>query len=178
MLKKFRNPSDGEEYTAYVDTTAPPVTADDDRERMLAHLRVNPCGPLDYANLGPTQIVALCGNLYQECFVSMMSSPYMEGPEAKRRAGDEWRAILPDITDRRTTLAYIACVAWGAKMGILTTLEVKTMMYLAQTQLSVLKTSGQLDPPPPNPTGNLFDQSTEPQHTMEPTRAQMKRGAK
>jgi hypothetical protein len=48
-------------------------------------------------------------------------------------------AHMPLLTSRNNVRAYIACVAAGIPLGILTTSEANQMLYLAQTALSAWK---------------------------------------
>lgn len=50
-----------------------------------------------------------------------------------------WRATLPDLLDRHSAQQYVACIAWGMKYGLLDANTAKSMMYVAQNLLTVLR---------------------------------------
>jgi hypothetical protein len=103
----------------------------------------------DYKGRGIADIVAMAMKEYGDELVLRLDQGWDTEP-AKRKAAEVWRAVLPDLTDRTTILAYIACVSWGMRMQLLTAVDAKTMIFLAQTQLSALKSIPQ--PAPPKPT--------------------------
>jgi hypothetical protein len=142
-----------------------------ERDKASRYLMKHAPGSFQYDNLGPGQIVAACADTYAKEFARLIRDSELEGPDVRKRAGDLWRAVLPDILDRRTTTAYIACIAWGSKMQILSPVEAKTMMFMAQTQLTVLKAmSDNPERSTAPPEGGLFAEAERaPQSAMEPT---------
>jgi hypothetical protein len=131
-MRKIRNVASGEV-----------IDLDQDKQRKAAvrYLRNNEPGSFQYDSMSPEAIVAQCADQFAKELADLLAkNPDLEAEEARLIAATHWRAALPDITSLRTTLAYIACVAWGAKHGILSGAEVKLMMFTAQTQLTVLRT--------------------------------------
>jgi hypothetical protein len=122
---------------------------------------------MSYDNLGTAEVVASCAKTYGDEVARLTLLQDFDAGEIKRKASDLWRAVLPDLVDHRTTLAYIACIAWGTKMQLLTPQDTKAMMFMAQTQLSVLRGMADAMPKPkPIPSGELFPAAA--QSSMEP----------
>lgn len=92
-----------------------------------------------YDNMSTGMIVASCAKTYGDEVARLTLLGALDTTEVKRKASDLWRAVLPDLVDHRTTLAYIACIAWGNKMQLLSPADTKAMMFMAQTQLTVLR---------------------------------------
>lgn len=159
MKRETRNDVNGEERA--IEEQDPAVNALSKRnvKRAVATaLRQNFAMAQTYDNLNAGAMVAICAAIYQREFGRLLDQTDYDGFEIHNRAGKVWKMNLPDLVDRRTTLGYIACIAWGAKMGILTAMETKTMMFTAQTQLTLLKAQ---DPAPapaaaPQLEGGLF----------------------
>jgi|GEM_PF-4278362 len=101
--------------------------------------------------------------------------------KAREYAAECWSGALPNLVDRLSVVQFLACVASGAKLKIITGQEAKMYVFLAQTQLTVLKlmveveeTSKRVALPPSPPAPQLF--APMPQNAMEPTPAQQKAG--
>jgi hypothetical protein len=56
--------------------------------------------------------------------------------DAREAAGAAFRSCMPKITGRRSTQAYIACIAAGVQHDYLTGAEAKALLYTAQLALS------------------------------------------
>jgi len=171
MKRDTRRDASGEEHEVSAET----------RKAARAILRSEP-EAMHYANMGTTAIVASCAKTYGDEVARLTLMGEFELSEIRRKAADLWRAVLPDLVDHRTTLAYIACIAWGTKMQLLTPQETKAMMFMAQTQLTVLRGIAEAEaarPPKdaePGQVGSLFMEAERPaQSSMEPTAEQMRR---
>lgn len=92
-----------------------------------------------YAHHTIEEIVAHTIGEYGDALIHFMKELDYDRAEAKQRAAEVWRAILPDLITKENTLAYIACVSMGLRIGILNGADAKTMMFIAQTQLSAFK---------------------------------------
>jgi hypothetical protein len=93
---------------------------------------------VDYSALEIGQVVDACMETYGNTLKTLLDLN-MDPSLARENAGRMWRIDLPELTSKHEVLAYIACVAWGQRMRILDAAEVKSMIFMAQTQLSVLK---------------------------------------
>ncbi|MGB7547380.1 MAG: hypothetical protein WBM14_06510 [Terracidiphilus sp.] len=93
----------------------------------------------DYSEMGVREVLDHLATVYANALVSMAEILNLDPVTARKSAGNLWRTELPELTDRHSVVIYIACVAWGQRLGILDPAEVKTMIFMAQTQLSVLK---------------------------------------
>ena len=85
-----------------------------------------------------TETIERLMNIYAESLVRFQKEPRMTQAQARQNAGGIWRAELPELTDLESVLTYIALIAWGLRLRILDTGEAKTMMFMAQTQLTAL----------------------------------------
>lgn len=128
-----------------------------------------------FIGMSTAEIVACCAKTYGDEVARLTLHGELDTTEVKAKASALWSAALPDPIDNPSTVAYIACVAWGARMRLLTPQETKAMMFLAQTQLSVLRLSEPKPAKPqPNPEpdgqGRMFDAKAMrlPQKGMEP----------
>jgi hypothetical protein len=92
----------------------------------------------NYSKLEIGQVVDACMETYGDTLKRLLDLE-MDPALARENAGRMWRIDLPELTSKHEVLAYIACVAWGQRMRILDAAEVKSMIFMAQTQLSVLK---------------------------------------
>lgn len=101
---------------------------------------------IDYSRMQIREIVESCMNLYRATLLELTDKLRLDPLTAKKSAANAWKADLPELADKHSVLAYIACVAWGQRMGLLEPTEVKTMIFMAQTQLSVLKQSIAISP--------------------------------
>ena len=101
-----------------------------DRSRKLEHP--------NYDEMPISEIVDACMDTYAST-LKTLGDCEMDAVLAKENAGRMWRIDLPELTSKHNVIAFIACVAWGQRMRILDAAEVKTMIFMAQTQLSVLK---------------------------------------
>ena len=99
-----------------------------------------PFESLDYSRLQIGEIICLLTNIYAKELYRLKHLPGMPEDLARQNAGSALLTMLPELVDKHHVLAYIACVAWGQRMRILQSGEAKAMIFLAQTQLSVLKT--------------------------------------
>lgn len=143
-----------------------PITTTEARGSARLLLRSAPVA-MSYDNLGTAEVVASCAKTYGDEVARLTLMQEFDAGEIKRKASDLWRAVLPDLVDHRTTLAYIACIAWGTKMQLLQPQETKAMMFMAQTQLTVLRMIQDTEPKPrPAAPGDLF--AAAPQTSMEP----------
>lgn len=97
-----------------------------------------PLAAQDYSGMSIPEVVAHTMNVYAQALKALVDLK-MDHAVAKENAARLWRAELPELTDRRSVVAYIACVAWGQKMRLLEPAEIKVMIFMAQTQLTVLK---------------------------------------
>ena len=85
-----------------------------------------------------TETIEVMMNIYSEALVAYQDDPRLSIREARVNAGRVWRAELPELTDLSSVLTYIALIAWGQRLRILDVSEAKTMMFMAQTQLTAL----------------------------------------
>ncbi len=58
--------------------------------------------------------------------------------EARKAASQAWHKALPRLTTRRAIHAYIACVAVGQELEIITGKHARELLYSAQLALTAL----------------------------------------
>ena len=92
----------------------------------------------DYGLYSVTDAVKRLAALHQRRMMIMYKLG-LGAEGARHHADDTWRAALPEITNKHNALIYIAAIAWGMRNRIIDTNEAKTMIFLVQTQLTVLK---------------------------------------
>jgi len=93
----------------------------------------------DYSGLTIKQTVELLMNIYSKSLKEFQSIRGVPEHTALENAARCWRAELPELIDRKSVLAYVACIAWGQRMGAISGSDAKLMMFMAQTQLTALK---------------------------------------
>jgi len=91
-----------------------------------------------YSGMTVAEIIATVMREYTGLVVALIEDGHAE-QAAEAHAARAWRNALPELTDRDSVLAFIACVTCGLKLQILSATEAKTMIFLAQTQLGALK---------------------------------------
>jgi len=101
----------------------------------------------DYTGWKIPQIITGLMNTYAQELESNRLNRNLTTDMIRENAANCFRAAMPELSDRASVLAYIACVAWALRMRVIEPSEAKTMMFMAQTQLTALKT-------PNNPTGD------------------------
>lgn len=94
----------------------------------------------DYSALTIKQTVELLMNVYSRALKEFQGTRGISDTVAYQNAAQCWKAELPELIDRKSVLAYIACIAWGQRYGAITPTDAKLMMFMAQTQLTALKT--------------------------------------
>ncbi|HWA94369.1 MAG TPA: hypothetical protein VG844_07180 [Terracidiphilus sp.] len=132
----------------------------------------------DLARSSPPTIPTVAGRL-PDTAVKILAEYHMEALRyglhvhhgdasgADNYAANCWRQALPELSTHRDVLTFIACIAWGARNRIIAPQDAKMLMYVAQTQLTVLKliSSAEREPtplPPPS-TPSLFGREEAPE---------------
>ena len=129
--KVTRNPSDGREV---IIETSPGAVMIDARE---------PIDTVSYAGMTTDQIVRALASQYAVALKFFNGQRGADPVLARQNAVNVWQSLLPEMIDVYQTRAFIACVAWGHKMKLLTPQDAKIMIFMAQTQLTLLKMTGQ-----------------------------------
>jgi hypothetical protein len=112
--------------------------------------------PVDYSGVPVAGVIQRTAKIYADALADYLRTLDYDRAEASRRAAALWRGVLPELVDRQSTVAYVACVSWGLRMNLLTPTEAKTMMFIAQNQLTVLKMLGTEPPKLPIESAPLF----------------------
>lgn len=63
---------------------------------------------------------------------------HLEEQQCEQMGRDAWRQCLPLLSDRQKVPAFVACVAHGLQLHILTAEEARVLMYAAQMALASL----------------------------------------
>ena len=87
----------------------------------------------------PDTVVKLLSEYYLKSIRYGMSVHVGDASGAESYAANCWRQALPELSTHRDVLTFIACIAWGARNRIIAPQDAKMLMYVAQTQLTVLK---------------------------------------
>ncbi|MBT9332480.1 hypothetical protein [Paracidobacterium acidisoli] len=85
--------------------------------------------------------VHYCEKAHAEARAEAIESKCSES-EADNVAAAAWRCTLPLLSSRTAVQAFIACVAVGQQRGWIKPEESRSLMYTAQTALSVLRKAG------------------------------------
>lgn len=91
-----------------------------------------------YATMSVSQLIGHLQAVHTRTILEM-SALGLPATAAQEHANLRWRAELPDLIDRHSVMQFIALVAWGTRNRVLDAAEGKMLIFLAQTQLSVLK---------------------------------------
>ena len=102
----------------------------------------------NYSKMTIKEVVESMMQGYAEDLLKYKAMPHMPDNFARQNANSAWLSQLPDLEDKQSVLQFIACVAWGARMHIMDGTEAKMLMFMAQTQLTALKSAA---PPAPAP---------------------------
>jgi hypothetical protein len=58
---------------------------------------------------------------------------------AEKAFNDAFKAAMPELSNKESIQAFIACVAKGMSLRVITQMEAKPMLYMAQTAISACK---------------------------------------
>jgi hypothetical protein len=95
----------------------------------------------NYSKMTIKEVVESMMQGYAEDLLKYKAMPHMPDNFARQNANSAWLSQLPDLEDKQSVLQFIACVAWGARMRIMDGAEAKMLMFMAQTQLTALKSA-------------------------------------
>ena len=95
----------------------------------------------NYSKMTIKEVVESMMQGYAEDLLKYKAMPHMPDNFARQNANSAWLSQLPDLEDKQSVLQFIACVAWGARMHIMDGTEAKMLMFMAQTQLTALKSA-------------------------------------
>ncbi|MDR3792416.1 MAG: hypothetical protein P4L03_03455 [Terracidiphilus sp.] len=107
--------------------------------RAVEHLLANPPRASDYRGLSIEQAVSRSAEIYSNALAEELVKADFDKTYTGEYAAAIWRAHLPDLLDRPSAQQYVACVAWGMKFGLIDANQAKSMMYIAQNLLTVLR---------------------------------------
>ena len=112
-----------------------------DIQLLCIDLLDHPMKAQDYRGLSIEQAVSRCAEAYSAAMVQAIHEAGYElkPEEVKEYASAVWRCSMPDLLDKHSARQYVACVAWGLKMSLIDANTAKSMMYIAQLLLSVLR---------------------------------------
>jgi hypothetical protein len=107
--------------------------------RAVVHLLKNPPRASDYRHLTIEEAVSRSAEIYSNALAEELVEADFDKTNTGEFAASVWRAHLPDLLDRPSAQQYVACVAWGMKFGLIDANTAKSMMYIAQNLLTVLR---------------------------------------
>jgi hypothetical protein len=119
--------------------------------RAVVHLLEHPPRASDYRSLSIEQAVSRAAEIYSNALAEELVKADFDKTETGEYAAAIWRAHLPDLLDRPSAQQYVACVAWGMKFGLIDANQAKSMMYIAQNLLTVLRINIEVPPAPREP---------------------------
>ena len=101
--------------------------------------------------------IAHCWKAWCDTYNAYIGNGGKRKIEARRRAGSAFRQALPPLLGARNTRQFIACVTYGAVVGILSGGEASRLLYAAQVAHTTRRTR--------KPPGKAQKSSAEKSHS-------------